>query len=146
MTKIYFAGSIRGGRNDLEMYKKIINYLQLKGKVLTEHVGSDSVTPIGELGKTDQYIYKRDINWLVSSDLVIADVSNPSLGVGFEIAKAVELKKKILCLFRVQKNKNLSAMISGCPNIQVEKYNTIEDAKKIIDKFYERNSKNIRSK
>ncbi|HRY82084.1 MAG TPA: nucleoside 2-deoxyribosyltransferase [Candidatus Moranbacteria bacterium] len=144
MIKIYFAGSIRGGRNDVNIYKKIIKHLQLLGKVLTEHVGQ--VTARGEVGKSDKYIYRRDLNWLSSSDLVIADVSSPSLGVGFEIAKAIELNKKVLCLFHGQKNKKLSAMISGCPNIKVGEYDTFDDAKKIIDKFYAGNSKNLRSK
>ena len=40
MTKIYFCGSIRGGRDDAEIYARIIKYLQAYGQVLTEHVGA----------------------------------------------------------------------------------------------------------
>lgn len=134
MTKIYFAGSIRGGREDLEVYKKIIKYLQRSGEVLTEHIGSDKVAEI-EIKNSDNEIYKRDLELLMSCDVIVADVSNPSLGVGFEIAKAVELDKKILCLYRVQENKQLSAMIAGCPNVKVEEYITFDDIKKVIDKF-----------
>ena len=135
MKKIYFAGSIRGGRDDQELYEKIINYLQSFGEVLTEHVGHAGITPSGEVSMSDQGIYNRDINWLTSSDIVVAEVSMPSLGVGFEIARAVELNKRILCLYRVQENKKLSAMISGCPDIQVKEYQTFEDVKQIIDEF-----------
>ena len=135
MKKIYFAGSIRGGRNDREFYEKIINYLQNFGEVLTEHVGHASITPSGEADMSDQEIYNRDIGWLSSSDVVVADVSMPSLGVGFEIARAVELKKKVLCLYRVQADKKLSAMISGCPDIHVKKYQTFEEVMQIIDDF-----------
>ena len=134
MTKIYFAGSIRGGREDIEVYKKIIKYLQRSGEVLTEHIGSDKVAEI-EIKNSDNEIYKRDLELLMSCDVIVADVSNPSLGVGFEIAKAVELDKKILCLYRVQENKQLSAMIAGCPNVKVEEYITFDDIKKVIDKF-----------
>lgn len=136
MKKIYFAGSIRGGRTDIEVYKKIINYLQLLGEVLTEHVGDSGVTPLGEIGKSDNEIYVRDLNWLSSSEFVVAEVSTPSLGVGFEIAKAVELKKKVLCLYHVQEDKKLSAMILGCPDIQVSNYHTFDEAKQIIDNFF----------
>lgn len=72
---------------------------------------------------------------LKSCDVIIADVSSPSLGVGFEIAKAVELDKKILCLYKIQNNKRLSAMIDGCLNVKVEKYKTFDNIKKAIDKF-----------
>ena len=43
---IYFAGSIRGGRKDSSIYKKIINYLTTIGSVLTEHVGYNNLTNI----------------------------------------------------------------------------------------------------
>ena len=135
MKKIYFAGSIRGGRNDQEVYEKIINYLQNFGEVLTEHVGHAGITPSGESSLTDQEIYNRDIDWLSSSDVVVADVSTPSLGVGFEISRAVALNIKVLCLYRVQADKKLSAMISGCPDIQVKEYRTLEDVVRIIDEF-----------
>ena len=135
MKKIYVAGSIRGGRNDRELYEKIINYLQTLGEVLTEHVGHASITPSGEAGMSDKEIYNRDIDWLSSSDFVVADVSTPSLGVGFEIARAVELKKKVICLYRVQADKKLSAMRSGCPDIQVKEYETFEDVIRIIGEF-----------
>ncbi len=135
MKKIYFAGSIRGGRNDRELYKQIIDYLQNFGEVLTEHVGEGDVLATIDLNKTSDEIYNRDLKWLMSSDLVVVEVSTPSLGVGFEIAKAIEFNKKILCLYRVQENKILSAMIAGCPGIEVVEYKTFEDVKNIIDNF-----------
>ena len=90
--KIYFAGSIRGGRNDVYVYNKIINHLKNYGDVLTEHVGSDSLTSTGENSLNDVQIHDRDIEWLKSSDIIIAEVTNPSLGVGYEIAMALNLK------------------------------------------------------
>lgn len=136
MKKIYFAGSIRGGRNDLLIYKKIINHLQLFGEVLTEHVGDASLTSLGEVEKSSHEIYARDLDWLTSAEFVVADVSTPSLGVGFEIAKALELNKKVLCLYRIQEDKRLSAMLTGCPNIQISEYQIFEDVQKIIDDFF----------
>ena len=135
MLKIYFAGSIRGGREHIDFYIGIIEYLQNFGKVLTEHVGNSSITPEGENTLTDNFIFNRDMEWLSSSDVIVAEVSNPSLGVGFEIASAIGLKKKILCLFKKQENKKLSAMIAGCPDITVKEYVELDEAKKLINDF-----------
>ena len=38
--KIYFCGSIRAGRQDADLYARLINQLREYGSVLTEHVGS----------------------------------------------------------------------------------------------------------
>ena len=67
--KIYFAGSIRGGREDAALYLKIIDYLKTFGEVLTEHVGDLKLTELGDDGITDQYIHDRDLEWLQSADI-----------------------------------------------------------------------------
>ena len=36
---------------------------------------------------------------------LVAEVTQPSLGVGYEIGRAIENKKKILCLFRPDSGK-----------------------------------------
>lgn len=131
--KIYFCASIRGGRADQELYHELISYLKLFGGVLTEHIGEKEL-------KTDMHlpaneIYQRDVAWLNSADIVIAEVSTPSLGVGFEIAKAVSLNKRILCLSQANRNDNLSAMILGCPDIQMAIYSDINEAKSAITNF-----------
>ena len=50
--KIYFAGSIRGGRLDADLYRRMIEYMQKSHDVLTEHVGSPDLN-ITEQGKRD---------------------------------------------------------------------------------------------
>jgi hypothetical protein len=61
--KIYFAGSIRGGRQDQELYLKIISLLQKHGEVLTEHIGDAAVFKL-EANVTDKRIFERDVEWL----------------------------------------------------------------------------------
>lgn len=129
--KIYFAGSITGGRNDSQLYLEIINILKKYGEVLTEHVGNDSLTQMGENLSAEE-IYKRDINWVKMSNILIAEVTNPSFGVGIEIARASEFGKKIICLYRQIEDRKLSAMISGCPGVKVFKYKKIEDLEGIF--------------
>lgn len=137
--KIYFAGSIRGGRDDSDIYNKLIDYLKKYGHVLTEHVGSKDLTERGEEDEpSDESIYSRDMKWIEEADVIVAEVTIPSLGVGYEIGKAEDMEKNILCLYRNNSSKKLSAMINGNPEIKIGFYEGLEDAKKIIDEFFEK--------
>ena len=134
--KIYFAGSIRGGRDDAEIYSQIIEFLQGYGEVLTEHLGEKDLTVVGESTLSDKQIHNRDMKWLLESDLMVAEVTNPSLGVGYEIGRAIESNKKIFCLFRgISKNK-LSAMISGSNHVNIINYNNLNSLKKKLAKLF----------
>ena len=129
--KIYFSGSIRGGRQDAELYSQLIEFLKQYGTVLTEHIGHDTM----DHSKTDREIHDEDMAWLQESDMVIAEVTTPSLGVGYEIGRAVEMDKRILCLYRNTDGSKLSAMIKGSPDFNCYNYQTIEGAKKILSGF-----------
>ena len=133
--KIYFAGSIRGGNNEASMYMKIINYLKEYGDVLTEHIGDSDLKDIGEQDKSDEYIFSRDLAWLRSADIIVSEVTSPSLGVGYEIGISETLNKPILCLFYKQENKHLSAMLRGNKKVRCYDYTTFEEVKNYIDQF-----------
>lgn len=136
--KIYFAGSIRGGREDAALYFQLIEYLRNFGEVLTEHVGDPSLTSLGDDGPSDRFIHDRDVEWLKAADVLVAEVTQVSMGVGYEIGRAVEAGKPVLCLFRPGAGKNLSAMIAGCPDVKLVNYNKFSDIKKAIDTFLKR--------
>ena len=131
--KVYFAGSIRGGRLLVDTYRQLIDWLNEKHTVLNNHVGSTAITKSGEQ-KDVEYIYNRDVNWLKESDILIADVTIPSLGVGVEIGLAQSLSKKIICLYNVNADASLSAMVAGDPNIKVLRYTTVDKAKDALTK------------
>ncbi len=133
--EIYFAGSIRGGREDAELYQRLITHIQRYSVVLTEHVGDPTLKASHGESYDTRYIHDRDLRWLKQADAVIAEVSIPSLGVGYEIAQALRLKKKVLCLYHPKKGKRLSAMIAGCPDIQIVEYNGFKEAKRAVDSF-----------
>jgi len=139
--KIYFAGAIRGGRDETDIYNNIITYLSSKAEVLTEHIGSSELMTIGETNRSDREIFMRDMEWLQSADLVIAEVTTPSLGVGYELGIAAKLKIPVLCLYRPIKGKRLSAMISGNEKFNCQAYQTLDDAKVHIDKFLKQEQK-----
>jgi hypothetical protein len=63
-NKVYFAGSIRGGRADAELYQRIIDYIKLKDEVLTEHIGKTTISLKQQTRIIDSHIYERDVNWL----------------------------------------------------------------------------------
>lgn len=134
---IYFAGSIRGGRADASLYHDIIAYLGTWGKVLTEHVGDPSLTEKGDDGPNDRAIYQRDMAWLGQSDVLVAEVTQTSMGVGYELGSATLMGKPVLALYRPSEGKSLSAMIAGCPDIAVVEYRTFDQAKHAIRRFIE---------
>jgi len=133
---IYFAGSIRGGREDALLYQKIIQYLKGFGNVYTEHIGDALLTESGDEGVTDRFIHDRDMSWLSEADVIIAEVTAVSLGVGYEIGRAVALGKKVLCLYRPLPGRRLSAMVAGCPDISVIYYKDLEEAEQVISEFF----------
>jgi len=132
---IYFAGAIRGGRADSALYREMIRYLQTLGTVMTEHVGDTELTETGDDGPNDRYIHDRDMAWLRDCDLVVAEVTVPSLGVGYELGWACALGKPVLALHRPEAGKRLSAMIAGSDAIVTEVYSDISPAKEIIYRF-----------
>ncbi len=135
--KIYFAGSIRGGRQDQEVYFSIINELTKYGIVLTEHIGRRNLSDKGEQNLTEQFIFERDMEWVRESDVVVGEVTSPSLGVGYEIGQAESMGKKILLLYRSVEGKKLSAMLLGNPKVKVVQYETFDDAKAILAEYFD---------
>lgn len=116
--KVYFAGSIRGGRQNAELYKRMIATINETDKVLTEHVGDLSLSLVESKG--DKAIYEQDTAWLRECDLVIAECTQPSLGVGYELAYAERCGKPVHIFYR--KGGNLSAMLTGNDYFQIHPY------------------------
>jgi nucleoside 2-deoxyribosyltransferase len=118
MTKVYFACSIRGG-GDTSLYQAIVDAIKLAGgDVLSEVFVHDAINYGGSPLPSDK-IYERDTQMIKDSDIMIAEVTNPSLGVGYELAYAEKLGRPIMCLFNVTSTNKLSAMVSG------NSYNTV---------------------
>lgn len=108
--KIYFAAAIRGGRALQATYQAIVASLREAGHtVLSENV---AYVTLADDEWTDEAIYAQDTAWLDECDAVVAEVTTPSLGVGYEIAYALHhAGRPVLCL--CQRTVHLSAMIAG---------------------------------
>lgn len=131
---IYFAGSIRGGRSDADLYAGIIDLLDRHGEVLTEHVGQqDLETQEADLSEGE--IHDQDLAWLRRADAVVAEVTVPSLGVGYELGRAVTWEKPILCLYRPGGEHELSAMVRGSADMTVVEYDDLAALESVLASF-----------
>ncbi len=117
-------------------YAELIAALSKHGTVLTEHLGSAAIMGCGE--KLDSHvIFNRDMGWLRKADVLVAEVTTPSLGVGYEIAAAVSLGIRVICIWQTSAAPRISAMIVGNPKIEGGIYDNPSDAVPIFEKIFE---------
>lgn len=126
VRKIYFAGSIRGGRNDQHLYADLINEIKKTDIVLTEHIGISNINVKETTDKNEKQIYEQDTSWLKECDMVIAECTNPSLGVGYELAFAEKIGKPVY-IFYDHSRTQLSAMLKGDSYFHIYSYKTKEE-------------------
>jgi 2'-deoxynucleoside 5'-phosphate N-hydrolase len=136
--KIFLSGSIRGGRQLLETYRFMFDTLEEEGaEVLSWHVVDPELENV-EMRMTEEEIYARDMGLLVKSDALIAEVTVPSTGVGYEICRALVQKIPVLCLY--SSNVAVSAMVLGNPDslLETKVYQDKTSLKNIITEFIRR--------
>lgn len=123
MPTIYFSGSISGGRADVPLYRRIVAALEEDGfEVLAGSVTSEAVGNGGEhLGAAA--VFERDLAWIAAADVLVAEVSMPSIGVGYEVAAArYRYGIPVICLYRPAYTARCSAMIGGDAGIETIEY------------------------
>jgi nucleoside 2-deoxyribosyltransferase len=132
---IYFACSITGGREFEPVFQAIVRAMLAGGHhVPTAHLADPSVRDLeSTVGAAD--VYERDIAWIRAADVLVAEVSTPSHGVGYEISFALGLGKPVLACH--QQDQRISKMLLGNPdaNLVVKSYSSIEDALLIVDGY-----------
>jgi nucleoside 2-deoxyribosyltransferase len=132
---IYFACSITGGRELESFYQEFVTALEAKGHIIpTSHLASSEIVK-GERLLVPTDVYERDVKWIRECDALIAEVSVPSHGVGYEIGYALTCGKPVLCLF--QEGRRVSKMITGNPDpaLHVTAYATLDEAIACVDEF-----------
>lgn len=125
---IYFACSITGGRQDEAVYQIIVDSLVADGHTVpTASLAQSEVVALEQIVIPAE-IYARDVAWIRGSEVLIAEVSTPSHGVGYEIGYALGVGKRVLCLHR--KDARVSKMITGNPdpNLTVKGYTSPMEA------------------
>ena len=132
---IYFACSITGGREFESVYQEFVAALLQAGhQIPTAHLVESGVGAL-EAGIDPSTVYTRDVDWIRASDVLIAEVSVPSHGVGYEIAFALGLGKPVLALY--QQGRKVSKMITGNPdtNLQVQAYEDSAEGVRVLREF-----------
>jgi nucleoside 2-deoxyribosyltransferase len=132
---LYFACSITGGRDFESIYQSITRALLEDGhEVPTAHLADSGVTAL-EMIVSPRQVYERDMAWIQACDALIAEVSTPSHGVGYEIAFALNLGKPVLCCY--QEGQPVSKMITGNnhPRLRVSTYQDANEAVELVRAF-----------
>ena len=124
--KIYISGSIYGGREKLETYKKIIPALENFAEVLNRNIADDEVLE-KEAVQNDEDIFKDLEVKIKSADLVFAEVTIPSLGVGYELGLADTIGKKVIGIYDSTITPKVSTMIRGNKRIKLISYENIDE-------------------
>ena len=132
---VYFACSITGGRQDESVYQAIVDSLLEAGHTIPTAGLSLPEILLDEQVIEPQVVYRRDTAWIDACDALIAEVSTPSHGVGYEIGYALSRGKLVLCCCR--EGQRLSKMISGNPDsrLVVRWYKTPDEAVRLVDEF-----------
>lgn len=132
---IYFACSITGGRAFESVYQEFTRVLLAdKHEVPTAYLAESNVVALEKV-VNPRDVYDRDVAWIHACDALIAEVSVPSHGVGYEIGFALEEGKPVLCLARA--DRTVSKMITGNPHpaLQMKFYKDVTEGAALIRTF-----------
>src|SRR5271155_3987048 len=112
--KIYFGFTVAGDRSSIETARKIIQCLQTAGhEVLTRHLVEENAWE-ADRRITPQEIYIRDMKWLNECDVLVAEVSGSSFGLGFEAGYLLgSSTKRVILLYRSEVAGKISLLITG---------------------------------
>lgn len=136
--KLYFSCSVTGGRTQAEVYQELVaEMLTLGHEVPTAHLSDSDIVEQESLSDPAE-IYARDMHWLHDSDVIVAEVTTPSHGVGYEIAMAVNQAKPVLCLY--EEGCRVSKILTGnsSPNFEIHAYSSVQEARQLLREFLAR--------
>jgi nucleoside 2-deoxyribosyltransferase len=138
---IYLACTVRGDRGAVQTARRLADLLeQLGHTVLTRHLLLDDVeTQEGQL--TERAVFERDLQWLEAADVLIAEASGSSYGVGFEvgyvIGRAAETTQRVLLLYDAARRPRVSRLIAGNthPACTTYPYRDVDDLLRFVKVF-----------
>lgn len=134
--KIYVSGSIYGGREKIETYKVIIKALEKYGEVYDKEIIDEDILE-KEKFQSDEEIFNKLENYLKNIDIVFAEVTVPSLGVGYELGFADQLGKKVIAIYDMNVVSKVSTMIRGNKRIKLIGYHNISEIINKLDEILE---------
>ncbi|MCU1385449.1 MAG: hypothetical protein JWL71_4146 [Acidobacteria bacterium] len=139
---IYLACTVRGDRGGVLAGRAICERLQNHGhEVLTTHLLADNVET-AESQMTEGEVFRRDLEWLTACDVLVAEASGSSYGVGFEVGyvlgRANVSGQRVVLLYDAARRHTVSRLISGndaaaCTTVA---YASIDDLTAFIDQHF----------
>jgi hypothetical protein len=132
--KIYVSGSIYGGTQKIDTYKILIEELEKYGEVLNRQIADPNVIA-NEIYQKDEDIFADLEEKLIIADILVAEVSIPALGVGYELGFADKLNKKIIAIYDEIYTPKVTTMIRGNKRIKLIPYQRIEEITNNLDKL-----------
>ena len=142
MMRIYLACTVRGDRGGVRAGRAICERLQQQGhQVLTTHLLADDVDA-AEARFSEEEVFRRDIDWLSSCEVLVAEASGSSYGVGFEVGyvlgRAASTGQRVVLLYDAARRHAISRLIIGnrhdaCTTFG---YTSIEDLMALIDRRF----------
>lgn len=98
--KIYFVGSISGRKKYLGHYRKIIECLRNNSHIVYEDTLRPTENEVFSLSddKKVEY-YKQVLSWITQADVVVAEATYSSMGVGQEITTALQKGKSVVVMY-----------------------------------------------
>ena len=137
--RIYLACTVRGDRGAVTAARHINATLVALGhEVLTSHLLRDDVDQL-ESHVTAAQVYARDLEWLESADVLVAETSGSSFGVGFEVGyvlgRAAQTGQRAYVLYDAARQGAISRLISGLSNPYATTlaYTTLADIDAFLD-------------
>jgi nucleoside 2-deoxyribosyltransferase len=114
---IYLACTVRGDRGALALARAVADAVEAMGHVvLTRHLLNDDADA-DEARVTERAVFERDLAWLESADVLIAEASGSSYGVGFEVgyvtSRAASTGQRVLVLYEEARRPRVSRLIAG---------------------------------
>ena len=114
---IYLACTVRGDRSAVAIARALADAVECMGHtILTRHLLADD--PDADEGRlTERAVYERDIGWLEACDVLIAEASGSSYGVGFEVGyvlgRSADTGQRVLLLYDAARRSTVSRLIAG---------------------------------
>jgi hypothetical protein len=108
--------------------------------ILTRHLLDDDVDGV-EATLTERAVFERDMRWLDCADLLIAEASGSSYGVGFEVGyvlgRSDATGQRVLLLYDVARRPIVSRLIAGNvhPNCTTYPYRDADDLLRFVGTF-----------
>lgn len=141
VVNIYLACTVRGDRGAVGALRALADALERAGHtVLTRHLLADDVET-AESALTERDVFERDLKWLAAADVLIAEASGSSYGVGFEVGYVLGRSditgQRVLLLYDTARRSQVSRLIAGNvhPNCTTYPYRTADDLLRFVEIF-----------